>query len=92
MRGIHTQEEILSQPRCWSECWRALEDNGHLGQVARQLGVAPEWIFIGCGSSYYVAQAAAASAIPASASNKPLARRRGPPAERSNRYIARILT
>jgi len=61
LRGIHTQEEILSQPRCWSECWRALEDNDHLGQVARQLGVAPEWIFIGCGSSYYVAQAAAAS-------------------------------
>jgi glucosamine--fructose-6-phosphate aminotransferase (isomerizing) len=61
MRGIHTQEEILSQPRCWEECWRSLEDHDRLGQVARQLGAAPEWLFIGCGSSYYVAQAAAAS-------------------------------
>ena len=59
--GAYTLEEILSQPRCWTECLRALEQEDQLGQVHRRLPEASEWLFIGCGSSYYIAQAAAAS-------------------------------
>ncbi len=59
--GSHTLAEILSQPRCWEECFRALDEGDQLGQVLKQAGHPAEWLFIGCGSSYYVAQAAAAS-------------------------------
>jgi glucosamine--fructose-6-phosphate aminotransferase (isomerizing) len=59
--GTHTLHEILSQPVCWSECLRAVEENDQLGQVSSKICGAAECLFIGCGSSYYVAQAAAAS-------------------------------
>lgn len=59
--GAHTLDEILSQPRCWSECFRALDEKDQLGQVRKRLSLQSDWLFIGCGSSYYVAQAAASS-------------------------------
>lgn len=59
--GTYTLEEILSQPRCWRECLHALDDQGQLEQVQRRFPEATEWLFIGCGSSYYIAQGAAAS-------------------------------
>jgi len=57
----YMEREILSQPACWSECLRLLENNPVVGEIAA--GVAPdaEWVFIGCGTSYYLALSAAAS-------------------------------
>ena len=59
--GAHTRSEILSQPRCWAECLAALDAQGQLRAVSQRAREAAEWLFIGCGSSYYVALSAAAS-------------------------------
>ncbi len=59
--GSYTLEEILSQPRCWTECLQALEENNQIGPIHDKLSLQSDWLFIGCGSSYYVAQSAAAS-------------------------------
>ncbi len=59
--GAHTLAEILSQPRCWGECIQALEQGDHLGEVIKKFTSQDDWLLIGCGSSYYLAQAAAAS-------------------------------
>jgi glucosamine--fructose-6-phosphate aminotransferase (isomerizing) len=60
-RGGHTRSEIVSQPRVWAECLQGLEAREQLRQVGKRWSLPPEWVFIGCGSSYYVALAAAAS-------------------------------
>jgi glucosamine--fructose-6-phosphate aminotransferase (isomerizing) len=59
--GTHTRSEILSQPRCWADCFKALDANAQLQQVGKRWTPPPDWVFIGCGSSYYVALGAAAS-------------------------------
>lgn len=59
--GAYTIAEILSQPLCWSTSLKQLEESGVLSDVARQFADADEWVFVGCGSSFYVAQSAAAS-------------------------------
>jgi glutamine---fructose-6-phosphate transaminase (isomerizing) len=59
--GNITLGEILSQPRCWAEALASLKAEGTLEKLCRQFPPAGEWLFIGCGSSYYVAMAAAAS-------------------------------
>jgi glucosamine--fructose-6-phosphate aminotransferase (isomerizing) len=59
--GAYTLVEILSQPLCWDVSLRVLDETGALDRLARQFAGAEEWIFIGCGSSYYVAQSAAAT-------------------------------
>jgi len=59
--GAYTLAEILSQPRCWDSCLQALEAHDQLGGVLRQFGAETDWLFVGCGSSFYVAQVAAAS-------------------------------
>lgn len=59
--GANTLAEILSQPRCWEECFKSLEEEEHLREVVKQFGHQADWLFIGCGSSYYVALVAAAS-------------------------------
>ena len=59
--GASTLIEILSQPLCWTTCLQDLRESGRLHRIATNFSQAPEWLFVGCGSSYYVAQAAAAS-------------------------------
>ncbi|HEY6304734.1 MAG TPA: SIS domain-containing protein [Terriglobales bacterium] len=65
-QGQHTLSEIFSQPQCWSECLGQLASSAEL-RAAIQLAQrgaerqGPEWIFVGCGTSYYLAQAAAAT-------------------------------
>lgn len=59
--GKHTIEEILSQPRVWEECLDQLDRTGQLQEISEQLPAAIEYVFIGCGSSYYLAQSAAAT-------------------------------
>jgi len=75
-KGRKSLEEILSQPHCWKTCLEDLEEHGRYEEALKPLSKAEEWIFVGCGSSYYVAQAAAwswtaltgqrAKAVPAS--------------------------
>ena len=59
--GTHTLLEILSQPSCWSTSLQQLQENGGLKTLAQQFSDTHTWIFIGCGSSFYVAQSAAAT-------------------------------
>ena len=61
--GAHSLAEILSQPECWSSCLASLSQSGTLERVCDFFGDADEWLFIGCGSSYYVGLCAAASMI-----------------------------
>jgi glucosamine--fructose-6-phosphate aminotransferase (isomerizing) len=59
--GVHTQAEILSQPRSWRACLQALEEQDQFGQIGARLPARSDWLFVGCGSSFNIAQAAAAS-------------------------------
>jgi glucosamine--fructose-6-phosphate aminotransferase (isomerizing) len=51
----------LSQPDCWEACLAQLTQSASLKEVEARFGHGEEWLFIGCGSSYYVALAAAAT-------------------------------
>lgn len=59
--GVHSLAEILSQPHCWGNCLKELEKKGFLEKIIEPFSAATEWLFVGCGSSYYIALAAAAS-------------------------------
>jgi glucosamine--fructose-6-phosphate aminotransferase (isomerizing) len=59
--GAFTLEEILSQPACWRTSLGDVEASGALKATVERFSRIQEWMFIGCGSSYYVAQAAAAT-------------------------------
>jgi glutamine---fructose-6-phosphate transaminase (isomerizing) len=59
--GSHTLSEILSQPRCWESCLAEIGRSGAAAEAVKTFGHSPEWLFVGCGSSYYVALAAAAT-------------------------------
>ncbi len=59
--ATHTLREILSQPVCWTECLRHLSSSEELQAAAKLAKPGSEWVFIGCGSSYYLAMAAAAT-------------------------------
>ena len=59
--GVNSLAEILSQPQCWNSCLTDLRDNETLSAIRERFGGANGWLFIGCGSSYYVALAAAAT-------------------------------
>ena len=59
--GAHSLAEILSQPAFWGESLAALERAGSLPDIRRPFSSATEWLFVGCGSSYYIALAAAAT-------------------------------
>jgi len=59
--GAKSETEILSQPQCWADCLADVHAKASLSAVIDQFGGAEGWLFIGCGSSYYVALAAAAT-------------------------------
>ena len=59
--GAHSLAEILSQAQCWETCLTELTQSETLKEVQARFGQGAEWLFIGCGSSYYVALAAAAT-------------------------------
>ncbi len=59
--GANTREEILSQPYCWRECFKANDENDVFERLDDEFKQEAEYLFIGCGSSYYIAQAAATS-------------------------------
>jgi len=59
--GEHSLAEILSQPQFWTRCLHKLESANSADAVRQTFSDVDEWLFIGCGSSYYIALAAAAS-------------------------------
>jgi glutamine---fructose-6-phosphate transaminase (isomerizing) len=59
--GSYTESEVLSQPRRWAESLRRLEEDPEVDKIIRKFSSSSRWIFLGCGSSYYLALAAAAS-------------------------------
>lgn len=59
--GAYSLREILSQPPCWISCLKELPQTISAHEIRRTFGNAREWLFVGCGSSYYVALAAASS-------------------------------
>lgn len=59
-RPTTTLDEILSQPQCWAECLRVLEQAETIRRICTHLQPDGEWLFVGCGTSYYIALSAAA--------------------------------
>lgn len=59
--GQHTLSEIFSQPKCWNTCLAKLADSAGLQAAIQLVRPKAEWIFVGCGTSYYLAQTAASS-------------------------------
>lgn len=59
--GALSEAEILSQPCCWRDCLSILKTSGQVEKALEIGSSRREWLFIGCGSSYYIALAAAAS-------------------------------
>ena len=59
--GQHTLGEIFSQPMCWSVCLAKLASSAELRAAQQLARPGAEWIFVGCGTSYYLAQAAAST-------------------------------
>jgi glucosamine--fructose-6-phosphate aminotransferase (isomerizing) len=57
----HTLTEILSQPEIWPAALRELTESAAFQSAARQTVSRKEWLFVGCGTSFYLAEAAAAS-------------------------------
>jgi len=60
-QASHTLSEILSQPQCWSACLGQLAQSGGLIAAVELAKPRAEWVFVGCGSSYYLAIVAAAT-------------------------------
>jgi glutamine---fructose-6-phosphate transaminase (isomerizing) len=58
--GEHTLQEILSQPRIWSETETQLRESGLLEKLADLFSPRSPWLFVGCGSSYYLSRLIAA--------------------------------
>ncbi len=58
--GSHTLEEILSQPEIWRACVRRLGNDAGFAASIAKARTARTWLFTGCGTSFYLAEAAAA--------------------------------
>jgi glucosamine--fructose-6-phosphate aminotransferase (isomerizing) len=58
--GEHTLQEILSQPRIWSETETHLREAKLLEKFSDLFSPRSPWLFVGCGSSYYLSRLIAA--------------------------------
>jgi glucosamine--fructose-6-phosphate aminotransferase (isomerizing) len=58
--GKQTLEEILSQPRAWQDTARQFEKNNSLFGDFQKFPTEGPWLFIACGSSYYLSETTAA--------------------------------
>jgi hypothetical protein len=59
--GSCTETEVFSQPRRWAESLRRLEEDPEVDRIIREFSSSRRWIYLGYGSSYYLALAAAVS-------------------------------
>jgi len=58
--GEHTLQEILSQPRIWNETETQLREARLLENLSELFSPRSPWLFVGCGSSYYLSRLIAA--------------------------------
>jgi glucosamine--fructose-6-phosphate aminotransferase (isomerizing) len=56
----HTLAEIYSQPQIWSDTETQLKQSGVLERLAETFSASTPWLFVGCGSSYYLSRLIAA--------------------------------
>jgi len=61
LRGAHTWNEILSQGAVWPEILEQLSQSTHVERILRDVKKQQDWIFVGCGTSFYLAESAANS-------------------------------
>lgn len=54
--GQHTLAEIFSQPAMWRETAEQLARQGTLHELSRIFSGRSPWLFVACGSSYYLSQ------------------------------------
>jgi glutamine---fructose-6-phosphate transaminase (isomerizing) len=59
--GAHTWNELTSQGQVWQAVLSQLERSPVVEAILASSASAREWIFVGCGTSYYLAEAAARS-------------------------------
>jgi glucosamine--fructose-6-phosphate aminotransferase (isomerizing) len=58
--GQQTTQEILSQPVTWVETARQFEQNAELDKAFVSFSPDEPWLFVACGSSYYLSRTIAA--------------------------------
>src|SRR5208283_2937725 len=56
-----TFEEILSEPVVWRTALNGLREDPTIARIVEESHGRTEWLFIGCGTSFYLAEAAANS-------------------------------
>ena len=61
VQGAHTLAEIISQPEVWRTCLRNLAGDSAFTATLKMAQARKSWLFTGCGTSFYLAEAAAAS-------------------------------
>jgi glucosamine--fructose-6-phosphate aminotransferase (isomerizing) len=61
VRGSHTLTEILSQPEVWRSCLSRLGEETAFQSIGNKTRVRKPWLFVGCGTSFFLAEAAASS-------------------------------
>lgn len=57
----HTWNEIISQPEAWKTVLTALDRSAVVTDILRASASRGRYLFLGCGTSYYLAEAAATS-------------------------------
>jgi glucosamine--fructose-6-phosphate aminotransferase (isomerizing) len=60
VQSTHTLAEILSQPEVWLTAIGGLSADPAFQEYARNPASGKQWLFVGCGTSFYLAEAAAA--------------------------------
>jgi len=58
MKQSETWKEILSQGQIWQTVLQEMSQSAGVEKILGTRGKRKEWIFVGCGSSYYLAEAA----------------------------------
>jgi glutamine---fructose-6-phosphate transaminase (isomerizing) len=60
LAGQQTAREILSQPATWVETMRQFKQNAELDKAFVNFSPVEPWLFVACGSSYYLSRTIAA--------------------------------
>jgi glutamine---fructose-6-phosphate transaminase (isomerizing) len=61
LQKSHTLAEILSQPEIWLAALEQARSSPAFRSTVEQASSRREWLFLGCGTSFYLAEAAAAT-------------------------------
>jgi glutamine---fructose-6-phosphate transaminase (isomerizing) len=58
--GHQTRQEIFSQPETWVQTSRCFERDGTIARILQDFTKDGPWLFVACGSSYYLSRTIAA--------------------------------